>query len=157
MTIKHTLRFSSINIDSIESSLGVPTNLLNSPDDLISIDLDTNLNGQAYKIVNNNDNITFSSQNAVLGDIDHSESDSLLLILPSSEKIAGGLLNIVNQEDDSPDSVDWVVSDNITLRRSNNGGLYNITAGQLNWSGDNATGTLWRNDTNQTQSNYFKL
>ena len=142
----------------VEAQEGIPTTQLDASlsSQNEALPSSTETIGKAYKVIDATNGVSFTTDDTdvLIGDLDHLEDGSIVLAVPSYNTIPGGLVLIANQPNNSPNTVDWVVSPNITLRRGNNGGLYNIAAGQTSWSGGNATGTLWRNDTEITPTTF---
>ena len=131
---------------------GIPGNEVNASVSAQTVTLEDSTQnlGEAYTISSADNGVAFASTSgeAITGDLDHNEESSVLITVPSTEKVPGVPLLIADQPDNAPDTVTWTISPNVTLQRGNNGGLYNSAAGQASWSGGNATNTLWRNDTN---------
>lgn len=156
----YVLSFSTTTSGSsgVEGIPGNDVNALTSPRTINLPDSNENL-GEGFTISDATNAVDFASITGedITGDIDHTEEGSVLITLPSTKKILGGLNIIASQPNDAANTVDWVVSSNITLRRGPTGGLYNIAAGQASWSGNNATGTLWRNDTNTTPTTFSSV
>ena len=140
------------------SGVGIPGNEINASvsQQTVTLPDSTENLGESFTVSNADNGVEFDTANGelVTGDLDHTETGSVLITVPSTERVEGALVNIVEQPINQPNTVVWNISPNVTLQRGNNGGLYNPAAGQTSWSGNNATGTLWRNDINTTPQGF---